>query len=114
MAICCRGVKSYCGGKVKGLERTSGRVAKLRGGKFRSGSCRMQIDYYLIRANHRSLCRDCKVIPSEFLGTQHRLLVMDMVIKGLRVKRRSGGVARVRWWNFTRENATKLSERIRA
>jgi len=64
---------------------------------FRSGSCRTQIDYCLIRANHRSLCRDCKVIPSEFLGTQHRLLVIDMVIKGFRVKRRSGGVVRVRW-----------------
>ena len=80
---------------------------------FRSGSCRMQIDYCLIRANHRSLCRDCKVIPSEILGTQHRLLVMDMVIKGFRVKRRSRGVARVRWWNLTRENATKLSKKIR-
>jgi len=81
---------------------------------FRSGNCRMQIDYCLIRANHRSLCRDCKVIPSEFLGTQHRLLVMDMVIKGFRVERRSGGVARVRWWNLTREKATKLSDKIRA
>ena len=27
---------------------------------FRSGSCRTQIDYFLIRANHRRLCKDCK------------------------------------------------------
>jgi len=80
---------------------------------FRSGSCRTQIDYCLIRTTHRSLCRDYKVICSEFLGTQHRLLVMDMVIKGFRVKR-SGGVTRDRWWNLTRENATKLSEKITA
>ena len=31
---------------------------------FRSGSCKTQIDYFLIRANHKRLCKDCKVIPS--------------------------------------------------
>ena len=36
---------------------------------FRSGSCKTQIDYCLIRASHRSLCRDCKVIPSKCVGT---------------------------------------------
>ena len=81
---------------------------------FRSGSCKTQIDYCLIRANHRGLCRDCKVIPSECLGTQHRLLVMDLEMKSLKVKKRSGGVARVRWWNLTRENATKLAEKIKS
>ena len=30
------------------------------------------------------------------------------------MKRRSEGVAKVRWWNLTTENATKLSEKIRA
>ena len=48
------------------------------------------------------------------LGTQHRLLVMDLVIKSCKVKKRSEGVARVRWWNLTRENATKLSEKIKS
>ena len=81
---------------------------------FRSGSCKTQIDYCLIRASYRSLCRNCKVIPSECVGTQHRLLVMDLVTKRLKVKKRSGGAVRVRWWNLTRENAAKLSEKIRA
>jgi len=81
---------------------------------FRSGRCKTQIDYYLIRANHRSLCKDCKVIPSECLGTQHRLLVMDLMIKSFKLKKRSRGVARVRWWNLTRENTTKLSEKIKS
>ena len=78
---------------------------------FRSGSCKTQIDYFLVRANHRILCKDCKVIPSECLGTQHRL-VMDLMIKSFKGKKRSGGVARVRWWNLTKENTTKLSEKI--
>jgi len=81
---------------------------------FRSDSCRTQIDYFLIMANHKRLCKDCKVIPSEYLRTQHRLLVMDLVIKSLKVKKRSGGVARVRWWNLTRENVTKLWEKIKS
>ena len=63
---------------------------------FKSGSCRTQIDYFLGRTNHKRLCKDCKVIPSECLETQHRLLVMDLVIKDFKTKKRSGGVTRVR------------------
>jgi len=33
---------------------------------------------------------------------------MDMVIKDFKVKKRSRGGAKVRWWNLTRENATKI------
>ena len=50
---------------------------------FRSGSSKTQIDCFLIRANHRRMCKDSKVIPSELLGTQHRLLVMDSKINQL-------------------------------
>ena len=78
---------------------------------FRSGSCKIQINHCLNRAIHRNLCRDCKVILSECLMTQHRLLVRDSVIKSFKLKKRSGGVVRVRWWNLTRENVTKLSEK---
>jgi len=67
---------------------------------FRSGSYKTHIDYFLIRANHRWMCKDCKVIPSEVLGTQHRLLVMDLVIKSFKAKKRSVGVARVRWLEY--------------
>ena len=42
---------------------------------FKSGLSRTQIDYFLIRADNCRFCKDCKVIPSEYLGTQHRLLV---------------------------------------
>jgi len=36
---------------------------------FRSSSCKTQIDYFLTRKENRRSCKDCKVIPSEFLGT---------------------------------------------
>ena len=48
---------------------------------FKSGSLKTQIDYFLMRADSRRSCKDCKVIPSEYLGTQHRLLVLDVDFK---------------------------------
>jgi len=39
-------------------------------------------------------------------------VVIDLIIKSFKNKKRSRGVARIRWWNLTRENATKLSEKI--
>jgi len=47
---------------------------------FKSGSLRTQIDYFLIRENIRRLCKDSKLITSEYLGTQHRLLVLDVEV----------------------------------
>jgi len=79
---------------------------------FRSGHIKNQIDYFLIRADSRRLCKDCKMIPSECLETQHRLLVLDVELKCSKWKRRSVGELRVKWWNLTRGNAMKIVERI--
>jgi len=79
---------------------------------FKSGSIKTQIDYFLIRVDNRRLCKDYKVIPSEYLGTQHRLLVLDVELKCSKWKKRNVGEPRVKWWNLTKENAMKLDERI--
>ena len=55
---------------------------------FKSGSLKTQIDYFLVRADSQRFCKDCKVIPSEYLGTQHRLLVLDVEFKCLKQKKR--------------------------
>jgi len=52
------------------------------------------------------------VIQSEYLGTQYRLLVLDVELKCPKWKKMSVGEPRVKWWNFTKENARKLAERI--
>jgi len=78
---------------------------------FRSGNTKTQIDFFLTRVGTRGLCKDCKVIPSEQLGTQHRLLIMDVDIKRVKVKKRLVGEPKVRWWNLTGENAFRLSEK---
>jgi len=58
---------------------------------FNSGSLKTQIDYFLIRADNRRFYKDCRVIPSEYLGTQHRLLVLDVEFKCSKWKKRSIG-----------------------
>ena len=50
------------------------------------------------------------MLPSEHLGTQHRLLVMDVAILRAKVKKRRVGEPNVRWW--TRDNMVRLSEKI--
>ena len=75
---------------------------------FKSGSARTQINYFLVRANSRRWCRDCKVLPSECLTMQHRLLVLDMEIRGAIRKQRKVGVYKVKWWNLKGENACLL------
>jgi len=35
---------------------------------FRRNSSKTQIDYFLIRANHKRMCKDCKVILASFWG----------------------------------------------
>ncbi|KAG5606216.1 hypothetical protein H5410_027708 [Solanum commersonii] len=54
---------------------------------FRSSVAKTQIDYLLLRKGDRGLVKDCKVIPSEDCTTQHKLLVMDLVIKRDRRKK---------------------------
>ncbi|XP_055822746.1 uncharacterized protein LOC129891411 [Solanum dulcamara] len=54
---------------------------------FRSSRAVMQIDFLLLRKDDKSLCKDCKVIPSENLTTQHKVLVMDLEIRRKKKKR---------------------------
>ena len=70
------------------------------------------IDYCLMRTDSRRSCKDCKVIPSEYLGTQHRLLVLDAEFKCSKRKKRRVGDPRVKWCTLTKENAGLIAERI--
>jgi len=63
---------------------------------FKSGSFKTQIDYFLSRADSRRSCRDCKVIPSKFLGSQHKLLILDVEFNCVKWKRRNVGDLKVK------------------
>jgi len=79
---------------------------------FKSSSCKTQIDYFLTRKENRRSCKDCKVIPSELLGTQHRLLVLDAEFKYPRRTKRRAGEPKIKWWTLTQEKARLIAERI--
>lgn len=81
---------------------------------FQSKVAKTQIDYLLLRRGGRDLCTDCKVIPSDCLSTQHRLLVMDLEVKRARKKRAVYGQPKIKWGALTKGKAQKLREKLLA
>ncbi|XP_075083461.1 uncharacterized protein LOC142167199 [Nicotiana tabacum] len=79
---------------------------------FRSMVAKTQIDYLLLRRCDKGLCEDCKVIPSENLTTQHRLLVMNINILIKRKKRFLRGQPRIRWGALTKDTALELEGKL--
>jgi hypothetical protein len=79
---------------------------------FKSGANRSQIDYFLVRGADRLLCKDCKVIPGECLVAQHRLLVLDIGLKGNRRPRKETRSPRTRWWFLKGEKLEVFKERM--
>jgi len=45
--------------------------------------------------------------------TQHRLLFLDVEIRGIIRRKRKVGVYKVKWWNLKGENTMTLSEKIK-
>uniref|UniRef100_A0A1S3YDI4 Craniofacial development protein 2-like n=1 Tax=Nicotiana tabacum TaxID=4097 RepID=A0A1S3YDI4_TOBAC len=79
---------------------------------FRSMVAKIHIDYLLLRRCDKGLCEDCKVIPSENLATQHRLLVIDIGILIKRKKRFVRGQLRIRWGALTKDTALELEGKL--
>ncbi|XP_075100541.1 uncharacterized protein LOC142176512 [Nicotiana tabacum] len=81
---------------------------------FWSMVAKTQIDYLLLKRGDRQLCVDFKVILSETLATQRRLLVMDVGILLRRKKRFVQGQPRIRWGALTRDEDQDLEGRLMA
>ncbi|WMV36648.1 hypothetical protein MTR67_030033 [Solanum verrucosum] len=79
---------------------------------FRSSIAKTQIDYLLLRKGDRGLCKDCKVIPSENLTTQHKLLVMDLEIKRGRKKKVVFDRPRIKWGGLTPALSREMGEKL--
>ncbi|KAG5618268.1 hypothetical protein H5410_018092 [Solanum commersonii] len=77
-----------------------------------SSVAKTQIDYFLLRKGDRGLCKDCKVIPSENLTTQHKLLVMDLEIKRARRKKIASGQLRIKWGGLTPALSREMGEKL--
>ncbi|XP_055822267.1 uncharacterized protein LOC129890816 [Solanum dulcamara] len=81
---------------------------------FRSSRTATQIDFLLLIKDDKSLCKDCKVIPSDNLTTQHKLLVMDLDIRRKKKKRVVDDRLRIRWGRFTLSSALEMGEKLMA
>ena len=57
---------------------------------YSSGGRETKIDYIMLRKEHASECRNCKVLPSEAITTQHRIIIADLVVKKTRQRRATG------------------------
>ncbi|VFQ76447.1 unnamed protein product [Cuscuta campestris] len=79
---------------------------------FVSGVGTTQIDYLLLRRCDRVLCKDAKVVPSENITTQHKLLVMDVMIRWVKHRRASSGNTQIRWRRLSEENISELITRV--
>ncbi|XP_070029848.1 uncharacterized protein [Nicotiana sylvestris] len=75
---------------------------------FQNAVAKTQIDYLLLMRCDSGLCKDCKVIPSETLATQYRLLVIDVGIRLERRKRFARGSPRIRWGALTKDKTQEL------
>ncbi|XP_070050891.1 uncharacterized protein [Nicotiana tomentosiformis] len=81
---------------------------------FQSRSAKAQIDYLFLRRGDKGMCKDFKVIPSECLSTQHRLLVMDLEVKGVWKKRVVYIQPKIKWGALTKGKAQELREKLLA
>ncbi|XP_070025212.1 uncharacterized protein [Nicotiana sylvestris] len=81
---------------------------------FQNTMGKTQIDYLLCKKCDKGLCTGCKVSPSEHLTTLHRLLVMDLEIKGSRRKRAGYRKPKIKWGNLTMHKAQELGEKLLA
>ncbi|XP_067123243.1 uncharacterized protein [Centruroides vittatus] len=71
---------------------------------FNSGPHSSQIDYILTRREHLATVINCKVIPTDQVSAQHRLMCIDMK---LRMYRKSGNTQMkiIKWFRLREERA---------
>ena len=79
---------------------------------FQSHAGKTQIDYFLVREEDRSCCRDCKVIPFAGISSPHHLLVLDLEFKGCGSRRLGKTQPKIRWRRLSGVNDTLLRDRI--
>ncbi|XP_071687064.1 uncharacterized protein [Rutidosis leptorrhynchoides] len=72
---------------------------------FHSGGNSTQIDYLLLRKGDLRSCGDCRALTTWVCSTQHRLLVMDLVLQRRVFKSARPAQPRILWKNLNEEKA---------
>ncbi|XP_016544401.2 uncharacterized protein LOC107844516 [Capsicum annuum] len=79
---------------------------------FRCRLVKTQIEFLLLMKGDRTLCKDCKVLSSENLVTQHKLLLIDLVIKKERKRKGRESRPRVRWCGLNPVTALEIGAKL--
>ena len=70
-----------------------------------------QIDYLLYRRDDRGDCKNCKVLPSEGMEGHHRVVILDLKIKGHRKSKETVQREVVKGWKLG-EKKEELKEKL--
>ncbi|XP_071727029.1 uncharacterized protein [Rutidosis leptorrhynchoides] len=85
---------------------------------FHSGGHSTQIDYLLLRKGDLRACKDCRALTTWTCSTQHRLLVMDLVLQRRVTRRVRPAQPRILWKNLNEGQAetfkASVLERVEA
>ena len=81
---------------------------------YKSGNRASQIDLMLYRRRDQVEVQNCKVIPGDHVTSQHRLVVIDLIIKVPRMQtNRRVGIMRIKWFKLKEiEYETEYKDRV--
>ncbi|XP_071697219.1 uncharacterized protein [Rutidosis leptorrhynchoides] len=79
---------------------------------FHSGGHSTQIDYLLLGKGDLRACRDCRVLTTWTSSTQHKLLVMDLVLQRLVTRSARPVQPRILWKNLNGEKAETFNASV--
>ncbi|XP_066941176.1 uncharacterized protein [Macrobrachium rosenbergii] len=71
-----------------------------------------QIDYVLVRKEDKKIVMDCKVLPSESVIVQHKLVVADFRLKAIRKRKAPARNRRIKTWKLKGEKARKFRSKV--
>ena len=79
---------------------------------YKSGGRSTQIDFLLVRREEMKEVTNCKVLPGDSTASQHRALLMDIWVKGVK-REQEVREPKTRWWKLKEEGLrSAFKERV--
>ena len=79
---------------------------------YKSGRGETQIDYILVRKEDKSAVVDCKVIPSESVVAQHKMVVTDLRSKAMKKMKTPSRNKRIKTWELKGEKKIEFRSKV--
>ena len=79
---------------------------------YRSGQNMSMIDMLVTRSQQRWRIKDCKVIPGEFVCTQHKPLIFEIRVERRKYKNERKGRKVIRWGRCKEDSKIEYARRV--